>query len=163
FTLGTDGSLSFTAGMIPPSITGGPTDQSVECGGSVSLTVTASGDEPLTYQWQRNGVNISGATSSTLSIVNASAANAGSYTVVVGTAAVSPTITLARLLVVDPPPRVGGFRAAMVEPATSSAGAAVAFSATASDICAGSVAAGCTPASGSTFPIGVTTVNCTAN
>jgi hypothetical protein len=46
--------------------------------------------------------------------------------------------------------------------ATSSAGAAVTFAATASDAVDGSVAVTCTPASGSTFAIGHTTVQCSA-
>jgi hypothetical protein len=44
---------------------------------------------------------------------------------------------------------------------TSSAGGVVTYIATASDNCSGA-SISCTPASGSTFPIGVTTVNCTA-
>ncbi|MBZ5560323.1 MAG: thrombospondin type 3 repeat-containing protein [Acidobacteriia bacterium] len=46
-------------------------------------------------------------------------------------------------------------------PATSSAGAVVAFTATGSDVEDGSIAAACVPASGSTFAIGTTTVDCT--
>ncbi len=46
--------------------------------------------------------------------------------------------------------------------ATSAAGAVVNFTASAADLVGGSVSATCTPASGSTFPQGTTTVNCTA-
>src|SRR6185369_3628302 len=46
--------------------------------------------------------------------------------------------------------------------ATSAAGATVTFTATATDAVDGDVAVTCTPASGSTFPIGATTVTCTA-
>jgi hypothetical protein len=46
--------------------------------------------------------------------------------------------------------------------ATSAAGAPVTFSATATDLVDGTVPATCTPPSGSTFALGVTTVNCTA-
>ena len=46
--------------------------------------------------------------------------------------------------------------------ATSPAGAVVNFTATASDIVDGSVAILCTPASGTTFGLGTTTVNCSA-
>jgi hypothetical protein len=46
--------------------------------------------------------------------------------------------------------------------ATSAAGAAVSFTATANDLVAGAVAASCDHASGSTFPVGVTTVTCSA-
>ena len=37
------------------------------------------------------------------------------------------------------------------------------FSVTADDVCDGARPVTCTPASGSSFPIGVTTVNCTAS
>lgn len=46
--------------------------------------------------------------------------------------------------------------------ATSGAGAVVSYSASASDAVSGSVAVTCNPPSGSTFPIGTTTVNCQA-
>ena len=46
--------------------------------------------------------------------------------------------------------------------ATSAAGAAVTYIATATDRLGGSVVVACTPASGSTFALGATTVNCTA-
>src|SRR5439155_550313 len=46
--------------------------------------------------------------------------------------------------------------------ATSAAGAAVTFTASASDIVDGSLATTCSPASGSTFGITTTIVNCTA-
>lgn len=47
--------------------------------------------------------------------------------------------------------------------ATSPAGAAVTYAATASDLVDGSVTVTCTPPSGSTFAIGTTTVNCSAS
>jgi hypothetical protein len=46
--------------------------------------------------------------------------------------------------------------------ATGPSGAAVSFSATATDLVDGSVAVDCTPGSGSTFPLGTTAVNCSA-
>jgi HYR domain len=46
---------------------------------------------------------------------------------------------------------------------TSSSGQAVAYSASANDIVDGSVAVSCTPSSGSTFPLGTTTVSCSAS
>jgi hypothetical protein len=49
-------------------------------GQPVSLTVAASGTGPLTFQWKLNGVDVAGATSSTLSIPALAAGDAGSYT-----------------------------------------------------------------------------------
>ena len=47
-------------------------------------------------------------------------------------------------------------------PATGPSGAVVTFAASASDIVDGSITPSCSPSSGSTFPLGTTTVNCTA-
>jgi len=55
----------------------------VATGSSVSLSVTANGSRPFSYQWQIGGVNLSGATDETYRISNAQAADAGSYTVLV--------------------------------------------------------------------------------
>ncbi len=45
---------------------------------------------------------------------------------------------------------------------TNPAGVAVSFAVTASDLCSGAITPVCSPASSSNFPIGTTTVNCTA-
>ena len=71
-------------------------------GGSVSFNVWAtgaSGAGGLTYQWRRNGVAISGATSSTYSIGSTSASDSGSYTVVVTNSIGSATSSAAALTV----------------------------------------------------------------
>ena len=69
-----------------PSITTQPASQTVAQGGSVTFSVAATGSAPLTYQWQFNGNNISGATSSTYSITSAQTNDAGTYSVVVSNA-----------------------------------------------------------------------------
>lgn len=48
---------------VPPSITTHPSSQTVAQGQPVTFNVVASGDPTLNYQWQRNMVNIPGATS----------------------------------------------------------------------------------------------------
>ena len=47
------------------------------------VTMSATPQLPSTYQWQLNGVKISGATGSTYTISSATAASAGTYTVVI--------------------------------------------------------------------------------
>jgi hypothetical protein len=47
-----------------PLITVHPQSMSAIVGGVATFHVTATGSEPLTYQWQKNDVNIAGATSS---------------------------------------------------------------------------------------------------
>lgn len=52
------------------------------CAGSnATLSVNATGSGTLTYQWKKGGVNVTGATSSSLTFNGISAADAGSYTV----------------------------------------------------------------------------------
>jgi hypothetical protein len=69
------------------SITTQPKSQTIPIESTVFLTVFAAGEEPLSYQWKRNGVNLSdggnynGSASATLVIAAAQAANAGSYAV----------------------------------------------------------------------------------
>ena len=55
--------LNFTNYMpqIPPTITTQPSDLTVKLGKTATFTVVAAGTKNLTYQWQRNGVNITGA------------------------------------------------------------------------------------------------------
>jgi hypothetical protein len=49
-------------GVTAPSISTQPANQSAIAGQSATFAVVASGTAPLSYQWQRNGVNIPGAT-----------------------------------------------------------------------------------------------------
>lgn len=83
---------------VRPSITTQPASATVDQGQPASFSVVAAGEEPFTYQWRKNGTNISGATSSTFSISATTAADAGAYSVVVnnvtGVAATSSNATL---------------------------------------------------------------------
>jgi len=58
-----------------PSITVQPADLSVTVGAPAAFSVSASGTPPLSYQWQRNGANISGATSASYTIASAQLAD----------------------------------------------------------------------------------------
>jgi hypothetical protein len=64
------------------AITAHPTTQTVCAGSSASFSVAATGTG-LSYQWRKNGTNISGATSSNYSIASTTTGDAGSYDVVV--------------------------------------------------------------------------------
>src|SRR6185436_9578800 len=71
--VGPDGALYYlainsgTIGKIvmpsAPQITQQPAHRSVPVGGIATFTVSATGTPPLSYQWQKNGVDIPGATS----------------------------------------------------------------------------------------------------
>jgi hypothetical protein len=73
---------------LPPTITLQPASQSVLPGSNVTFSVSATGDEPLNYQWRLNGANIPGATNSvftnsTYTITSVQPADGGSYDVLV--------------------------------------------------------------------------------
>jgi hypothetical protein len=64
-----------------PNIVEQPLPQAVISGTNITFTIVATGDAPLTYQWQLDGVAIPGATSASLTITNVQTANLGLYTV----------------------------------------------------------------------------------
>ena len=73
---------------LAPVITTQPHDTTIVTGGSASFTVSATGSGTLSYQWKKNGSNVSGVqfsgqTTATLSITGAVATDTGAYTVVV--------------------------------------------------------------------------------
>lgn len=83
-----------------PSITTQPANASSTAGGTVTFTVAASGTAPLTYQWQKNGTAISGATDTSYTTPAVQAADDGAtFTVVVTNSAGSVTSSGARLSV----------------------------------------------------------------
>ncbi len=75
-----------TAALLGPLITSQPLAQTFTVGGGITLSVVAMGTG-LSYQWQFNGTNISGATSPTLSRTGLTSADAGTYRVVVSSSA----------------------------------------------------------------------------
>jgi HYR domain-containing protein len=79
-----------------------------------------------------------------------------------GSMTVATQIPTSGVPCVDQTPPVITCPANQTAEATSSAGAAVAFTPTATDDCTPNPAIACTPASGSTFALGSTNVNCTA-
>jgi hypothetical protein len=90
----------------PPTIITPPQSQCVTVGNPVTFTVGANGAQ-LYYQWQFNGVYISGATNPTYSIPPVTQANAGNYTVWVSNPYGPPASATAVLTVVSPPPPPG--------------------------------------------------------
>ncbi len=81
-----------------PAISVQPLDVNTSVGASVSFSVTATGSGPLSYQWQRNGVDIAGATSAQYVLPAAQFADSASkWSVVVRNSAGSATSTQATL------------------------------------------------------------------
>ena len=93
-------SLTVQAANEPPAITASPTNLTITAGQTAVFTVTASGTPTLNYQWYfETTTPLIGATSSTLSIPNAQAIDAGAYSVVVTNNFGSATSAVATLTV----------------------------------------------------------------
>src|ERR1019366_252159 len=106
----------------PPTITAQPASVNTGLGLNVSFSVTVTGDATLSYQWRRNGGNLTGATTSTLAIANAQTTNAGTYAVVITNLYGTATSANALLAVFDP------YITNQPQSLTVSAGAPAAFS-----------------------------------
>jgi len=97
--------IQYPASQQPPSITTHPSSQTVNEGQPATFQVIASGNTPLSYQWQRNTVNISGATLPTYTISNTTLADNGdTFRCVVSNAFGTATSNEATLTVTAPPP-----------------------------------------------------------
>jgi len=87
---------------VPAAITTQPSNQSVLAGQNATFNVTASGTEPLGYQWNFNGLPLVGATSSNLTLTGVLTAFNGNYSVVVANGLGSITSAVATLSVTLP-------------------------------------------------------------
>src|SRR5207302_2239670 len=93
-----------------PTITAQPANQTVTTGQTATFAVVAGGTAPLSYQWKKNGANITGATAASYTTPVTTTADSGSTfavvvtntagtvtsaaaTLTVNAAAVAPTIT----------------------------------------------------------------------
>ena len=85
---------------VLPTITTQPAPISANVGGSATFSVTAaSGSEPLSYQWLKNGLTVPGANAATLVFNTLQTNQAGNYTVAITNAAGSITSSVAALTV----------------------------------------------------------------
>jgi hypothetical protein len=88
------------AAAVAPAITAQPSNQTVTAGQTATFGITATGTAPLSYQWQKNGLNIAGATSASYTTPATTTADSGTtFDVVVsnsvGTATSNPaTLTV---------------------------------------------------------------------
>ncbi|MCX6874729.1 MAG: immunoglobulin domain-containing protein [Verrucomicrobia bacterium] len=91
------------------TISSHPANRTAIIGVTATFTVSATGTAPLSYQWQKNGVNltntgnISGATAATLTLANVQLTDAANYAVLVTDTYGSITSTAAVLTVIANP------------------------------------------------------------
>ena len=153
--IGGDGSTTIRVPAPPdttPPVVTPPADQTLEATSSSGATQSFSGtavdnvDGSLSAPCQPTSYPI-GSTSATCTATDA-AGNSGSATF--------------NVTVQDTTGPALSLPAPIVTAATSAAGASVSYTASANDLVDGGVSVSCGPASGSTFPMGSTVVNCSA-
>jgi len=83
------GTLTVTPAPTAPVFTTQPADQTVHANQSATFTAAASGTPTPTYQWRKNGTDISGATSSSYTWANAQLSNDGTKLTCVATNSVT--------------------------------------------------------------------------
>ncbi|HWD19439.1 MAG TPA: immunoglobulin domain-containing protein, partial [Verrucomicrobiae bacterium] len=69
--------------VTAPTITAQPTNQTVNVNANAFFNVTAAGTEPLSYQWNFDGDDMSNATNATLNLTAAQLTQAGVYSVTI--------------------------------------------------------------------------------
>jgi uncharacterized delta-60 repeat protein len=72
-----------TLTVLDPAITGQPADQTAFTGQSATFSVQAAGTTPLSYQWRKGGVGLSGETLASLTLNNLQLSDAANYDVIV--------------------------------------------------------------------------------
>ncbi len=92
--------LIVNAAAVAPTITTQPTNQTVTAGQTATFSVVAAGSAPLSYQWQKNGANITGATATSYTTPATASSDSGStFDVVVSNTAGTITSAAATLTV----------------------------------------------------------------
>jgi uncharacterized delta-60 repeat protein len=69
--------------VVPLGLLSQPSPQTLNSGGTLTLSASATGTSRVSYRWQRNGADLPGQTNATLVIPSTSVADTGSYRVVV--------------------------------------------------------------------------------
>jgi hypothetical protein len=96
--------LTVNAAAVVPTITTPPASQTVTAGQTANFTVVAGGTAPFTYQWQKNGANIAGATSASYTTSATTTSDSGSTFRVVVNNTVGTVTSAAATLTVNTAP-----------------------------------------------------------
>src|SRR6184192_3196882 len=98
------GTSTLNSAPVAPTITTQPVNQTITAGQTATFTVVANGTTPMTYQWKKSGMAISGATSSSYTTpATTSSDNGSQFTVVVSNVAGNVTSSAATLTVNSSP------------------------------------------------------------
>ena len=92
-----------TAVLQVPRFTTQPQSVSALPGDNVTILAEATGSEPITYQWYRNGGTVALATNTELTLASLDASKAGNYFVVAANAAGCATSAVAQVTLILPP------------------------------------------------------------
>ena len=100
--LSSQAALTVNVVLVAPGVVSEPQSQTVDIGGTVTFSVSASGTAPLHYQWRLNSADLSGETNASLTLSCVSAAAQGSYAVTITNAAGTANSQAASLVVLAP-------------------------------------------------------------
>jgi hypothetical protein len=94
--------LTVNAAPVAPTVTTQPANQTVTAGQTATFSVVASGTAPLTYQWQKNAVNINGATATSYTTPVTTTADGGEQFRVIVSNFAGNTPSMSATLTVNP-------------------------------------------------------------
>ncbi len=98
------GSAILSASAQAPAIVVHPTNRVSFIGGSVIMSVTATGAPPLTYRWVKDGTPVARGTNRLLNLINLTLSDAGGYQAVVSNSFGVVTSRVASLTLTGAPP-----------------------------------------------------------
>jgi PKD repeat protein len=91
---------TLTINAVPPAIIGQPQSQTIQDGQALTLNVLAQGTLPLSYQWRKDGVPVSGAIASSFNIPGVAYGESdGAYDVVINNVAGTKTSSAVQVTV----------------------------------------------------------------
>jgi len=85
-----------------PLLLSSPKDQFAQEGGSLSFSVSVASETPVSYQWRKDGLEIPGANSNTLTITSATLSDSGIYDVTITSGTYQMTSQIAKAIVSPP-------------------------------------------------------------
>jgi len=95
-------SVAMLTVVYPPAIVTPPVGQILAVSNALNLSVTATGNEPLAYQWTRNGALIAEASNAVYSVASVTTNEAGNYAVIVTNAYGAVTSAVVEVVVYIP-------------------------------------------------------------